>query len=284
MKNQKQPAVAVSALKTFIESIKPFTAERLSSLIKQAEADFEKNKLKEPQEYTFDEFCALKPKQRKRSNMLIHSRIILETDGSAKNLQYWLSDFGKWHKSLDFTALKDLQYRIDPDYKAEAEPKPVEKPEPSYAERQAAWVKENDVKIGDKVKVLRKAEDYEQGWNYDWADKMDALIGEIVEITGEYIDAEDTNGFLVTGDWYMPYFVLEKVPEPQYRPFTLEELPFDSPVRLKTQPKSKRRISFADEKGVYIYILSGDKLTYEQALEELEFADECEDRTFGVRL
>lgn len=280
MKNQKQPAVPVHKIEELlIEDGVTYhdICNNIRALVKSYE-------LKEPDQYTFDEFSALKPKQRKRSNMLIHSRIILETDGSAKNLQYWLSDFGKWHKSLDFTALKDLQYRIDPDYKAEPEPKAEEKPEPSYAERQAAWIKENNVKVGDKFKVLRKAEDYEQGWGIDWADKMDYLVNKIIKIDEIDTNRGTNNGLHSTNDWYFPYFVLEKIEEPQYRPFTLDELPFDSPVRLKTQPKSKRRISFADEKGVYIYILSDDKLTYEHALEELEFAGDCEDRTFGVRL
>ena len=79
----------------------------------------------------------------------------------------------------------------------------------SYEKRQA----ECGLKVCDKVRVLRKAEDYEDGWGNTWAGAcMDDYVGRIRKIVGERPCA----GFLVFLEeeddwWYFPYFVLEKV-------------------------------------------------------------------------
>lgn len=46
-----------------------------------------------------------------------------------------------------------------------------------YSDRQAAWVEEHDLKVGDKVVVTRKATSEEGGWRAEWLDKMDAFVG-----------------------------------------------------------------------------------------------------------
>ena len=92
----------------------------------------------------------------------------------------------------------------------------IRKKEPSYEERQAEWVKANNIKVGDKVKVIRKAKDYENGWGNVWDDAMDSGVNEVNEV----IDINNKNGiYLDLGDYnfWFPYFVLEKVEEPEFK-------------------------------------------------------------------
>lgn len=83
----------------------------------------------------------------------------------------------------------------------------------SYIERQDEWIKKNDIKIGDKVRIIRKAADMEDGWGVGWASSsMDSFIGKearVRRINGRAgIHAGCDNGL---GSWNFPYFVLEKV-------------------------------------------------------------------------
>ena len=79
----------------------------------------------------------------------------------------------------------------------------------SYEKRQA----ECGLKVCDKVRVIRKAEDYEDGWDNTWVGThMDDFVGRIGKIVGERPCA----GFLVLCEelnarHQFPYFVLEKV-------------------------------------------------------------------------
>ena len=81
--------------------------------------------------------------------------------------------------------------------------------EKSYEERQAKC----GLKVGDKVRILRKAEDHEDGWGEEWAFSMDNTIVKIVKIVERY----NLFGIKVSiegfRDFYFPYFVLEKVNE-----------------------------------------------------------------------
>lgn len=101
--------------------------------------------------------------------------------------------------------------------------------EPPYEERQAEWIKENDIKVGDKVKILRGFEPYERGvgTRMDSDHYMDNLIGTISEVSNI-----EPNRISVWSNehgqaWSWPYFVLEKVEdkptytEPEYIPFDL---------------------------------------------------------------
>ena len=75
--------------------------------------------------------------------------------------------------------------------------------------------KKSGLKAGDKVKVLRKAEYMELGWNECWLDFKDKFIGKtftITKVTGtgivlKYRKADPCS-------WHFPYFILEKVPLP----------------------------------------------------------------------
>ena len=60
------------------------------------------------------------------------------------------------------------------------------KPKSSYADRQAVWIEENDVKVGDTVKILRKVDSYKDGWFSPWVspdmDRNVGIVGVVIEI------------------------------------------------------------------------------------------------------
>ena len=66
--------------------------------------------------------------------------------------------------------------------------------------------KESGINIGDTVKVIRKASDYEMGWVTTWDPYMNEMIG------NEYTVSEIVNGVYHLDDlcWF-PFFVLEKI-------------------------------------------------------------------------
>jgi hypothetical protein len=70
------------------------------------------------------------------------------------------------------------------------------------------------IKVGDRVKILRKAEDFEMGWDEVWVDVMDVYVGK----TGK-VNAISDIGLNIHFDdlWYnFPFFVLEKIEEEYY--------------------------------------------------------------------
>jgi len=79
-----------------------------------------------------------------------------------------------------------------------------------YIENQA----NSGLAVGDKVKVLRKAENNENGWSNNWLSEMNDNIGKIVNIT----DFEKFGVNVKESDYSYPYFVLEKVVD-EYIPF-----------------------------------------------------------------
>jgi len=86
----------------------------------------------------------------------------------------------------------------------------------TYRERQDDWVKDNDIKIGDLVKILRKAGTREDGWKNSWIPSMNSRVGEIGVVKGfgclgEGIRIEVFNDKSSICDY--PFFVLEKVTE-----------------------------------------------------------------------
>ena len=82
--------------------------------------------------------------------------------------------------------------------------------EKSYEERQDEWLKANDIAGGDKVRIVRRAESHEGGWDNTWPALMDDDVGKVgfvVEDNGDKGIVVDTEN----GHWSYPYFVLEKV-------------------------------------------------------------------------
>ena len=76
----------------------------------------------------------------------------------------------------------------------------------SYAERQKQWIEHHGLKVGDKVKVVRKWKAYEGGFEYDYTRlRMDVWLDGVYCI--ESIDSDSIN----LDDQYFPYFALEPV-------------------------------------------------------------------------
>lgn len=98
----------------------------------------------------------------------------------------------------------------------------IRKKETSYAERQEKWIADNGIKVGDYVRVVRKADSHEDGWNNGWVDDMDNWVGKVFKVN--YFN--DSAGVRLVNDYSLsrsfPYFALEKV-EQKYIPFDLSE-------------------------------------------------------------
>ena len=88
-----------------------------------------------------------------------------------------------------------------------------------YNDREMAWIKEHEVTVGTIVRVVRRAVDYEDGWNNSWELGMDEFVGGVwvvaseddaladyTEGAGIPLEKED-----VVYSYRFPYFVLEVV-------------------------------------------------------------------------
>lgn len=96
------------------------------------------------------------------------------------------------------------------------------KNEAPYLVSSKKWVEQNDLKVGDYVKVTRKAESREGGCDYLWNYRMDNSVGKILKVE----EIKTRNGVIVLEDsCCYPYFVLEKTepPKPKYVPFESKE-------------------------------------------------------------
>ena len=70
------------------------------------------------------------------------------------------------------------------------------------------------IKVGDRVRVTRKAENHENGWGDFWVEDMDAEVGKVLKVVEDY----KKYGFACRENleknalrWGYPYFVLEKI-------------------------------------------------------------------------
>lgn len=66
------------------------------------------------------------------------------------------------------------------------------------------------LKVGDSVRVVRKAEDREMGWSDIWSGHMDDFVDRTYKITGDAA----SYGWELDNNWTFPTFVLQKVDEP----------------------------------------------------------------------
>lgn len=92
-----------------------------------------------------------------------------------------------------------------------------------YEARQAKWVKANGIKVGDKVRILRYFEPYEDGFCSCNNSKMKDLVGEVLTVKGVKKSVIAIWNKDHSDWWSWPYFVLEKVDEPAYVPFDLSK-------------------------------------------------------------
>lgn len=80
----------------------------------------------------------------------------------------------------------------------------MEEKEMGYKEKQADWLKANNLREGSRVYVYRKPENYEDGWRYRWIDSlMDKTVGKVANI----VEIQPCSLKVKVGDTvsYMPY-------------------------------------------------------------------------------
>ncbi len=101
----------------------------------------------------------------------------------------------------------------------------IRKKELPYAARQTKWLADNGINKGDKVRIVRKADNNEGGWDNFWTPDMDEAVGKVGTVScistnwgalGIEVDVLDV------GPFSYPYFVLEKVKQ-KYVPFDLSK-------------------------------------------------------------
>ena len=135
-------------------------------------------------------------------------------------------------------------------------------PEPTYAERQAQWVKENDVKAGTKVRVTRTFAEDEDG-SCCWA--HNDLVGK----TG-VVDNISLLNLLICMDnrsiKTVPYFALEVIKEPSYRPFTNDELN-DIVGKVVTSKRTGDNRMVSERDGLNLVHIGCNQYTAEGLLE-----------------
>ena len=91
----------------------------------------------------------------------------------------------------------------------------------SYEDRQAKWVKENGIKIGDHVRLIRAASSGEDAWPNVLPCTADGWIGNILRVKD--IASQDIVCYNPDADeWFgFPYFVLEKIMECKDKEWTV---------------------------------------------------------------
>ena len=89
--------------------------------------------------------------------------------------------------------------------------------EKSYVERQKEWIKENGIKVGDTVKVVRTSPGDTDGWENSWVPSMNDKVGSTISITR----FNGARGIGHTGSYNYPFFVLEKVELSKFEPFEI---------------------------------------------------------------
>ena len=116
----------------------------------------------------------------------------------------------------------------------------------SYEKRQAEWVKKHDVKVGDRVRLIRAASNEEDTWPNVWPDKANEWVGKTLKVREiSYVGIACYNP--EAGDWFgFPYFVLEKVMEHKDKEWTVSyglKVKTGDPVLLRGDNDSHWRYS-----------------------------------------
>lgn len=86
----------------------------------------------------------------------------------------------------------------------------------SYIENQRKWVNKNNIKVGSKVKIIKKANSEEGGWGAYWNSFMNDSVnktGIVTMINDNTFSNIGIQVYLENKDsyYFYPYFVLEKV-------------------------------------------------------------------------
>lgn len=114
------------------------------------------------------------------------------------------------------------------------------------------------LKVGDTVRVVRKAKSDENGWDNDWIAEMDAFVG----LTGVICKDSKGTGFELDETGYkFPFFVLEKVSDKapdveRIGPYGVTYNPNGKSIQVGCTP-----VYFSQVKSIYEHML---KLQEEQ--------------------
>ena len=87
-----------------------------------------------------------------------------------------------------------------------------------YIALQREWVEKNGLKVGDRVRILRKAIDFENDWMGVWCKAMDGYVGKVVNVLAIY-----SGDIIIGADGHRtlcPYFVLEKATKAESTMYT----------------------------------------------------------------
>lgn len=89
----------------------------------------------------------------------------------------------------------------------------------TYVKSQQKFIKEINLKPGDKVKVFCESKSGEYGWNNNWTPKMSELIGRVGVVKQSDNDNHGIKVYYPELDdsWFFPFFVLEKVSKSVYK-------------------------------------------------------------------
>lgn len=109
-------------------------------------------------------------------------------------------------------------------------------PEHSHAERQAEWVKEHNIQVGTKVRITR---DFGKDWEVGTTGHsgVAGMTGKVWGMGPHHVDVVCNQDRIVRTT---PYYVLEVIKEPTYRPYNNDELN-DLVGEVLTNKKSGRR-------------------------------------------
>jgi hypothetical protein len=149
--------------------------------------------------------------------------VLMIQDGPTPQADLWIENH---HWMIPVTVLTKISSSSEPEEDAEA---PMANPfegDEMFKEGigdEKDWNDDSDedyeykhehsgIEIGDIVKVVYKAHEYEGGWNTDWLPDMDAWVGGEFEVVGDEYDGGWTLRDPKSGQmWAFPYFSLQIV-------------------------------------------------------------------------
>ena len=160
---------------------------------------------------------------------------------------------------------------------AEIVPAGSELREKTYKERQAEWVKANNIRVGSRVRIKRMPESYEDGWgNIAVPSGMLSFINNVSVITGIWRKNIRVDNF---HDWFgFPFSVIEKIDNDSFA--IINQVVFDTiQVKWSEDKDSVARGKFLTfDAGKYI---AADNSSGEFFVEEFDSYQKAKDWLAG---
>ena len=137
--------------------------------------------------------------ERNRGHLTAGKEYETREHGSDKNLRFIVSDRGS-----------NLVIRLSGSAPLDNRPWTIVEDKMNIKDAYIAMQAACGIKVGDTVKVLRKAESLEMGWGNVWSDDMDRLIG--AQGVATLCDLQSGVRVNFEDDWFaFPFFVLQKI-------------------------------------------------------------------------